>query len=313
MLPPEVFPWDASYRLVCTRRSSSESGDGMGKFPRLLLPRLFASVPLITRLLLVPRCPSTNMIAWPRPASVAFGSGADVPALSASRKVKFRVESGKLWSTSPVSTLPRTALVVFTVWATSAETVTSVLTWPSSNETLRLVISVTPTDTLASRTLLKLACSTATLYAPGVTNGNTTVPSSAVCLMVGAPKSEESVTLAPTMAPPFWSVTTTCTAPVCAVICADAVCAPNSPRHKHSSDTQIRNRLAWNVISAPSFEKFFIRKFSRGSRWSTGEKSTRPPQRPHGLRHSLATGSPASAEVENRHTPNDNSFAFNQL
>ena len=55
MFPPEVLPWEASYKLVWRRTSSIESGDGTGTLPKLLLPRLLESMPLMTKLLAVPR------------------------------------------------------------------------------------------------------------------------------------------------------------------------------------------------------------------------------------------------------------------
>ena len=77
--------------------------------------------------------------------------------------MKLRVASGRLCRTSPVSTSPSVAFVVFTVSATSAATCTSVLTCPISSFTLKLVTAVTATSTLLSTVRLKFGASTVTL------------------------------------------------------------------------------------------------------------------------------------------------------
>ena len=154
----------------------------------------------------------------PRPAAVASGKEAEVPALLPSKNKKLRVESGRLPTTSPLSVSPKVELEVLTVGAASPETSTSVVTSPTSKVTWRLVTSVMLTITGSTTLRRNPVCSTVTLYLPGATSANTTTPSVAVSLMTGAETGDSRVTLAFSIAPPLVSVTVSRTAPVCDVI-----------------------------------------------------------------------------------------------
>src|SRR5215470_3127583 len=143
-LPPDVLPCDASYMLVCTRNSSIESGAGTATELKLLLPRLLASIPLITRLFMVPRWPLTNTVVDARPTVDAFGIVDAVPALYPSRFVKLRVDNGRLSTIDPGSTVPAVAFETL-ICGASLTTEISTVSAPTANCTGTFATSVTCT------------------------------------------------------------------------------------------------------------------------------------------------------------------------
>src|SRR5262249_10111735 len=152
------------YKLVCILNSSRELGEGTGTLLKLLLPRLLASTPLITRLLKVLFWPVTKIIGSPRPAAVASGSEAEVFALFASKKRKFRVKSGRLLTISFGSVSLSVALVVFIVCTASPDTTTSVAIFFISIVTVKLVTSVIFMVTALIIARRKPSCSIVILY-----------------------------------------------------------------------------------------------------------------------------------------------------
>ena len=131
----------------------------MGTELKLLLAKLLASMPLITRLLLVPRCPLTKTVEEARPAVAASGNVELVFAFSANKFVKLRVAKGSDSKVLPGSTLPSVELVVFT-WVATAFTSTAEVVCPISSVTFTCRTTVTSTLISFTMALLKPFAST---------------------------------------------------------------------------------------------------------------------------------------------------------
>ena len=114
MLPPELRPAEASYMLVCTMNSWSESIAGTARFGLSPVPMEFASMPLMTRSFESARWPLTFTSTSPRPRSEEFVKEPEVPAVSVNNCWKLFVGRGRSRICCSSITLPRPELSVCT-------------------------------------------------------------------------------------------------------------------------------------------------------------------------------------------------------
>src|ERR1019366_516353 len=113
-LPPELRPAEASYMLVCTMNSWSESMDGTERFGFSPVPMEFASTPLMMTLLESARCPLTYTATSPRPSSEEFWMEPEVPVVRVNNCWKLRVGNGSEVISFASMTVPRAELSVCT-------------------------------------------------------------------------------------------------------------------------------------------------------------------------------------------------------
>src|ERR1019366_6198906 len=204
-LPPELRPAEASYMLVCTMNSWSESMDGTERFGFSPVPMEFASTPLMMTLLESARCPLTYTATSPRPSSEEFWMEPEVPVVRVNNCWKLRVGNGSEVISFASMTVPRAELSVCTS-GDSPVTETVVGAPATLRATSMTELSVILTAIPCSLTEANPAWVTSTRYAPGSSRGNVYRPLLPVCASRRTPASLVSVTFAPATTAPLGSV-----------------------------------------------------------------------------------------------------------
>src|ERR1039458_8581784 len=170
-LPPALRPAEASYILVCTMNSWSESMDGTERLGFSPVPIEFASTPLMIMLLESARWPLTYTATSPRPNSEEFPTEPEAPAVIANNCWKLRVGNGSESISFSSMTVPRAELSVCTSgdWPVTETVVGKPATLRATSATVLAVIWTTMPCSLADANPLEV---TSSRYAPGSSRGN---------------------------------------------------------------------------------------------------------------------------------------------